>query len=63
MYYGRFYDREVEILDKCTIAIDKQTLLSRCKGKRFNKDWKFIIFERKNPYGTDKWGNLIDEYW
>lgn len=62
MYYKRFYGQEIEILDSCTVSIDKNTLLSKCKGKKFNKEWQFIIFQRKNPYGTDKWGNIEDDY-
>jgi hypothetical protein len=61
MYYERFYNKEVEIIDKCTIAIDKKTLLSKCKGKKFKNKWKYIIFKCNNPYGTDRWGEVIED--
>ena len=50
IYYERFYDKEIEIVDKCTIAIDKRVFLSKCKGRKFNNEWKFIVFKRRNPY-------------
>ena len=54
IYYARFDNQEVEILDNCTLTIDKQILLSKCKGKKFNKEWKFIVYKRRNPYETDQ---------
>lgn len=61
IYYERFYAKEIEIIDNCTIAIDKKTLLSKCTGKIFNDEWNFIIFKRKNPYGKDEMGNIIED--
>ena len=61
IYYERFYAKEIEIIDNCTIAIDKKTLLSKCMGEKFNDEWDFIIFKRKNPYGTDEIGNITED--
>jgi hypothetical protein len=61
MYYDRFYGKEVKIMDDCTISIEKNSILSKCKGKKFDKEWQFILFQLNNPYRVDKWGNLIED--
>lgn len=54
MYYHRFYGKEVKIMDTCTISIEKSSILSRCKGKKFDKEWQFILYQLKNPYKIDE---------
>lgn len=60
--YDRFYGKEVEIIDSCTLGIDKKFLLSKCQGKSFNEYWEFIIHQLRNPYEFDEWGNEIETY-
>jgi hypothetical protein len=61
IYYARFYKKEIEVMDNCTLIVDKRHGLSKCKGKKFNKKWQLFLFQIKNPYGTDEWGNKIEE--
>ena len=59
MSYYCFYATEVELINRCSICIDKKTLMDRenCKCKKWAKKWNWIIHNiHHNPYEKkDDW--------